>query len=87
MKSAFQSKVLKASNFPPILYSVADSWQSCSSRPELIFRNKHNFLPITHGASSLVGHNMVLLHGLIKKTQKTPLQDFELAVKRAKSLE
>lgn len=34
----------------------------------------------------MVGHNMVLLHGFIKKTQKTPLQDLELAIKRAKSL-
>lgn len=35
----------------------------------------------------MVGHNMVLLHGFIKKTQKTPAQDLELALRRAKSLE
>jgi phage-related protein len=35
----------------------------------------------------MVSHNMVLLHGFIKKTQKTPAQDLELALRRAKSLE
>lgn len=30
--------------------------------------------------------NMVLLHGFIKKTQKTPLQDIDLAKSRAKNL-
>jgi phage-related protein len=35
----------------------------------------------------MVGHNMVLLHGFIKKTQKTPAHDLELALRRAKSLE
>ena len=35
----------------------------------------------------MVGHNMVLLHGFIKKKQKAPMQDLELAIKRAKSLE
>ena len=31
--------------------------------------------------------NMLLLHGFIKKTQKTPKQDLDLALKRKKSLE
>ena len=35
----------------------------------------------------MIDHKMVLLHGFIKKNQKTPKQDFELAIKRAKSLE
>ena len=35
----------------------------------------------------MVGHNMVLLHGFIKKTQKTSAQNLELALRRAKSLE
>ena len=35
----------------------------------------------------MVSHKMVLLHGFIKKTQKTPTQDLELALRRAKSLE
>lgn len=30
--------------------------------------------------------NMILLHGFIKKTQKTPLQDIDLAKSRAKNL-
>ena len=29
---------------------------------------------------------MVLLHGFIKKTQKTPLQDLEIGIKRAKAV-
>lgn len=32
-------------------------------------------------------HKMVLLHGLIKKSQKTPKPDLELALKRKKHLE
>ena len=36
---------------------------------------------------TMEGHNMILLHGFIKKTQATPRQDRELATKRAKSLE
>lgn len=31
-------------------------------------------------------NQMILLHGFIKKTQKTPTQDFEIALKRAKAL-
>ena len=31
-------------------------------------------------------NNMVLLHGFIKKSQKTPSQDLEIAHKRAKTL-
>lgn len=30
--------------------------------------------------------NMILLHGFIKKTQKTPLQDINLAKNRAKKI-
>lgn len=30
---------------------------------------------------------MVLLHGFIKKTQKTPLEDIQIAKKRAKKYE
>jgi phage-related protein len=30
---------------------------------------------------------MVLLHGFIKKTQKTPAKDMELALKRMKEVE
>lgn len=32
----------------------------------------------------IIGGEMVLLHGFIKKTQKTPLHDIELARKRRK---
>jgi phage-related protein len=35
----------------------------------------------------LVGGEMVLLHGFIKKSQKAPTQDIELAKKRRKELE
>jgi phage-related protein len=31
--------------------------------------------------------NMILLHGFIKKTQKTPIQDLNLAIKRKSILE
>jgi phage-related protein len=33
------------------------------------------------------GDEMVLLHGFIKKSQKTPEQDLELALKRKQKLE
>lgn len=33
------------------------------------------------------GHEMILLHGFIKKTQKTPQQELDLALKRKKQLE
>lgn len=36
---------------------------------------------------TMVDHNMILLHGFIKKSQRMPQQDLELAIKRAKSLE
>lgn len=32
-------------------------------------------------------HKMVLLHGIVKKTQSTPLQDLRLAKERAKNVE
>jgi phage-related protein len=32
-------------------------------------------------------HKMVLLHGMVKKTQSTPLQDLTLAKERAKNIE
>jgi phage-related protein len=35
---------------------------------------------------SLVGGEMVLLHGFEKKTQKTPPHDFELALKRRRGI-
>lgn len=35
----------------------------------------------------IIGGDMVLLHGFIKKTQKTPPPDIELARKRRKELE
>ena len=35
----------------------------------------------------VVDDYMVLLHGFIKKTQKTPLQDIDLAYERKKNLE
>ena len=35
----------------------------------------------------VVNNKMVLLHGLIKKTQKTPLQDINLAWARSKNYE
>ena len=35
----------------------------------------------------IINDEMVLLHGFIKKTQKTPQQDIELARKRRKELE
>jgi phage-related protein len=35
----------------------------------------------------VVRQRMVLLHGFVKKTQKTPPQDLELALKRMKDLE
>ena len=36
---------------------------------------------------SIVRGRMVLLHGFIKKTQKTPAKDLELALKRMKEVE
>jgi phage-related protein len=35
----------------------------------------------------MIQSEMVLLHGFIKKTQKTPLEDLQLAKKRAKKYE
>lgn len=35
----------------------------------------------------ILGGEMVLLHGFVKKTQKTPTQDIELALRRKKELE
>ena len=35
----------------------------------------------------IIDGEMVLLHGFVKKTQKTPKQDIELARKRRKELE
>lgn len=35
----------------------------------------------------ILGNQMVLLHGIIKKTQKTPAKDLALAVKRKQELE
>lgn len=35
----------------------------------------------------VVGARMALLHGFIKKTQKTPAREIELALKRRKELE
>ena len=35
----------------------------------------------------LDGHCMILVHGFIKKTQKTPMEDIELAKKRKKRYE
>ena len=35
---------------------------------------------------SVVDERMVLLHGFIKKTQKTPAQDIQLALKRMKEV-
>jgi phage-related protein len=36
---------------------------------------------------AIVKGEMVLLHGFMKKSQKTPPSDFELALKRVKELE
>jgi phage-related protein len=36
---------------------------------------------------SIVGGEMVLLHGIEKKTQKTPTHDIELALKRKREIE
>lgn len=35
----------------------------------------------------IVGNRMVLLHGILKKTQKTPAKDLDLAMKRKQELE
>jgi phage-related protein len=35
----------------------------------------------------VVGGRMVLLHGFIKKTRKTPAKDMDLALKRMKEVE
>lgn len=35
----------------------------------------------------IINGKMVLLHGFIKKTQKTPVQDLDLAKERAKKYE
>lgn len=35
----------------------------------------------------VIGENMILLHGFIKKTQKTPKQDLDLARSRKKEIE
>jgi len=34
---------------------------------------------------AIEGNKMILLHGIVKKTQKTPPQDIDLALKRLKS--
>ena len=36
---------------------------------------------------TIVGDEMVLLHGFMKKTQKTPPQDLDLALKRKREIE
>ena len=36
---------------------------------------------------SIMGGEMVLLHGFVKKTQKTPAQEIDLALKRQRELE
>ena len=36
---------------------------------------------------SIVDGEMVLLHGFVKKTQKTPVQEIDLALKRQRELE
>ena len=36
---------------------------------------------------SIQGNRMVLLHGFVKKTQKTPKHDLDLALKRKKDIE
>ena len=45
---------------------------------------------IPHGIARVIfcmkAHQMVLLHGFIKKTQKTPAQDLELARSRSKKI-
>ena len=33
-----------------------------------------------------IGHELVILHAFIKKTQKTPAGDLELAIKRKKEI-
>ncbi len=47
--------------------------------------------PITDGIAritfTVIGHQMVLLHGFIKKSQKTPKNELELARKRLKLVE
>jgi len=35
---------------------------------------------------AVVGKEMMLLHGFIKKTQKTPKQDIDLAISRLKKI-
>ena len=35
---------------------------------------------------AVAGERMVLLHGFLKKTQKTPTQDLKLALKRMKEV-
>jgi phage-related protein len=42
---------------------------------------------ITRVIFCIVGGEMVLLHGFEKKTQKTPPQDIELALKRKRDIE
>ncbi|MEO5825751.1 MAG: type II toxin-antitoxin system RelE/ParE family toxin [Gemmatimonadales bacterium] len=45
---------------------------------------------ITNGTARVIFHvaadRMVLLHGFIKKTRKTPVRDIELALKRMKEI-
>lgn len=41
---------------------------------------------ITRVMFCVAGDKMVLLHGFIKKTQKTPTADFDLALKRMKEV-
>jgi phage-related protein len=42
---------------------------------------------IARALFTISGDRMILLHGFIKKTQKTPKQDLEVALKRKKILE
>lgn len=47
--------------------------------------------PVTDGIArvifTVIGNRMVLLHGFIKKSQKTPKPDLEIARKRLKLVE
>jgi phage-related protein len=51
---------------------------------EIRFRLPNNIARIIF---KMIGGEMVLLHGFIKKTQKTPPEDLQLAKKRAKKYE
>ena len=75
-KMAGSTLRMTAADLPPIKGTAGDMEIRSTLGSNRISRV---FFCIENGA-------MVLLHGIIKKTQKTPVQDLDLAQKRMKEL-